>query len=130
MIALDTNVVVRLLVKDDAPQVDAALRVLATAGPVFLPNTVLLETVWVLQAVYDATRADIVSALDALLPLVTPEIPNAAQLVRWYRDGMDFADAFHLAVSAAARCDALYSFDRDFVKRAHARTSCKVLSPV
>ena len=50
MIAVDTNVVVRLLAQDDPKQ--AAARTLFAAGPIWIAKTVLLETEWELRTVY------------------------------------------------------------------------------
>ena len=68
MIALDTNVVVRFLVNDEAAQARRA-RALIEANSVFVPVTVLLETEWVLRGGYRLPRADVVRLLRALLGL-------------------------------------------------------------
>ena len=61
MIAIDANVVVRLLVDDDHGQFRRARRLLA-ASPVFVANTVLLECEWVLRSVYDYRASDFVES--------------------------------------------------------------------
>ena len=68
MIAVDTNVVVRLLVRDDAKQAEAAA-VLFARGPVGLSATVLLETAWVLRSGYRLAPAAVVDALRPVLLL-------------------------------------------------------------
>ena len=72
--ALDTNVVVRFLTGDDPGQ-SARARAIIGREPVFIPRTVILETEWVLRAVYDLSPARIIPALRALagLPDVTVE---------------------------------------------------------
>ncbi len=71
MIAVDTNVVVRLMVEDDERQVGQALRVLEEAGersePVLVTDIVLAEVEWVLESAYNVPRRRIVAALQALL---------------------------------------------------------------
>jgi predicted nucleic-acid-binding protein len=118
MIAIDANVVVRLLVDDDHEQFRRARRLLANS-PVFVSNTVLLECEWVLRSVYDYPASDFVKALRnfAGLATVTLEDPElAATALNWHEQGMDFADALHLA--GAAHCDAFATFDRRLVKAA------------
>ena len=118
MIAIDTNVVVRFLVDDDHEQFLQAQRVIANAL-VFISNTVLLECEWVLRSVYEYEPPDFVEALRnfAGLEKVTLEDPElAATALKWHEQGMDFADALHLAGSAA--CDAFLTFDRRIAKAA------------
>jgi predicted nucleic-acid-binding protein len=129
MIALDTNVLIRLVMNDDKKQTAASLRLLQGEERVVLLNTVLLETVWVLQSVYDASRDDVLKALQHILSIAKPETPTVPQALEWFRDGMDIADALHLATAAAARCSTLYSFDRDFAKSAKGKTACAVVKP-
>lgn len=114
MRAVDTNVVVRLLVADDLAQA-ACARAVVAEGPVFLGTTVALEVAWVLGAAYRLPRARVAEALRAFcgLPTVTVETPAVlAQALDWFDQGMDFADALHLARSG--HCDSLLTFDRRF----------------
>jgi predicted nucleic-acid-binding protein len=129
LIALDTNVLVRLIMNDDKAQASVSLRALQSADKVLLLNTVLQETVWVLQAVYKASREDVVNALERVLTIATPEFPWSLKALEWWREGMDIADALHLAGAAAARCETLYSFDRQFVKAAKGKAACVVAKP-
>ena len=112
MIAIDTNVVVRFLVDDDHEQFRRARQVIANAQ-VFISNTVLLECEWVLRSVYEYEPRDFVEALRnfAGLEKATLEDPElAATALKWHEQGMDFADALHLAGSAG--CEAFLTFDR------------------
>lgn len=129
MIALDTNVLVRLLMNDAPKQTAASLRVLDGGERVLLLDTVLLETVWVLQSVYEASREDVLEALQRILSIATPQSRMASQALDWFREGMDFADALHLATATAARCGTLVSFDIKFVNAARNRTTCAVAAP-
>jgi predicted nucleic-acid-binding protein len=118
MIAVDTNVVVRLLVEDDVEQTRES-KAIFQEHIVFLSETVVLETVWVLQKIYSFTPVDIADGLKRLfglsnLYLRNPEIVKFA--LQWYEGGLDFADALHLA--QATDCTAMFTFDRRFAKRA------------
>ncbi|HEX5795223.1 MAG TPA: type II toxin-antitoxin system VapC family toxin [Geminicoccaceae bacterium] len=120
MIAVDTNVLVRFLVEDDVRQTDRAEAVLRS-GAVLVPNTVLLETAWVLRTSYGFDRAAIADGITSLLglPGVGPEDrATAVQALAWYAQGLDFADALHLATSAQA--EAFATFDRLLRRRARA----------
>mgnify|MGYP001243186252 FL=1 len=120
MLAVDTNVVVRLLVADDPEQAQQA-RVLFAAEEVFIADTVVLETAWVLSYSYGFDAAAIVGALRRLCGLPTVHLRDAAAValaLEWHATGLDFADAFHLALSA--HCSRLLTFDRRFVARASA----------
>lgn len=130
MIAIDTNVLVRLLVNDDQKQVAAAMRSIEGAQPVLLLNTVLQECVWVLESLYESTRADIADALAALvrIPVIVLEGAEVTSAIEWYRNGMDFADAMHLA-AAAGRCERLLTFDAGFVRKAKGKSVCAVQRP-
>lgn len=129
MIAVDTNVLVRLLVGDDAAQASAALRAVQAADGVLLLDTVLLETVWVLQSLYSAGRQEVCDSLQRVLTLGTPQTAMAQQALQWFAEGMDFADALHLAGAVAGRCQALLSFDARFARAAKGRTVCAVVKP-
>lgn len=112
MIAVDTNVVVRLLVGDDREQAHRA-RSLFEQNPIWVGATVLLETEWVLRSAYDFSAMAIHGAFEKLLglPQVTVGERNVVvPALIWYGHGMDFSDALHL--SAAAHADGFATFDR------------------
>ncbi len=118
MRAVDTNVVVRYLTGDDPAQAAGAGAVI-DAGDVFVGTTVLLESDWVLRSVYGFSGPEVASALRALagLPNVRVESPAMlAEALGRAENGMDFADALHLG--SAARCEAMLTFDRRFIKSA------------
>ena len=92
MLAVDTNVVVRYLTRDDAEQF-AKANALIGGDDVYVCTTVLLETEWVLRRAYWFSRQRIIAALAAFfgLPRVTLEDPVlAAKALDWTRRGMDF----------------------------------------
>lgn len=118
MHAIDTNVVVRFLTNDDAEQAERARRLLADAA-VFVSQTVLLESEWVLRAGYGLPRRAVLDALDAFAALTQVRLDQPKRVARaldWAKAGMDFADALHLA--AAEGCERFVTFDRDLKKRA------------
>ena len=118
VIAVDTNVLARLLVSDHAAQSKASQTLFATEE-IFLPDTVLLETEWVLRAVFDRSRQEVCNAFRQICGLPNVTLSDArlfAQVVDWHDGGLDFADAFHLALSIDQ--EAFKTFDRDFVKLA------------
>ncbi len=118
MIALDTNVVVRILVNDDPGQAKRAVALLESDA-VFLPRTVLLETEWVLRYAYDLDRAVAGVALRKFLGLknvVAEASTSVVAALDLYDAGMDFADALHLTASGGA--ESFASFDADLARHA------------
>jgi len=65
MRAVDTNVLVRLITRDDAAQVRAAEQFVATAA--WVSHLALVETAWVLDAVYERSAGEIAKAIELLL---------------------------------------------------------------
>lgn len=118
MIALDTNLLARLLLRDDPAQHERVKALLSTAEVFTAPVTVFLELVWVLET-NDCTPDDIERGVSLLLglPNFRPAQADAIRLaLRAYAQGMDFADALHLALCQAD--DAMASFDKGFVRKA------------
>lgn len=118
MIAIDTNIVVRLLVNDDHSQTIKA-SALFTENKIFIPKTVIMETEWVLRGVYNIERGVINSALKALASLEQVVIEDESLLFEAlvsHQQGMDLADAIHLASSRCASSFA--TFDVKFRSRA------------
>lgn len=129
MVAVDTNIVVRLLTLDDESQFQKSWKIFQE-NDVFIPDTVILETEWVLRFAYKFKPDEICSALRKLFGLPNVHLANAnlvAQVLLWYEAGLDFADAFHLAQSQ--HHTQLYTFDEKFVKRASGLTTCEVKKP-
>jgi predicted nucleic-acid-binding protein len=129
VIAIDTNVVVRFLVNDDREQARRA-RALIDGEEVFVATTVLLETEWVLRSAYQLPRQELFDALRAFLDLprvFAHDREGAMAALRWAAQGMDFADALHLA--SAAECDTFASFDRALARTAAELGAPAVLAP-
>jgi predicted nucleic-acid-binding protein len=124
MIAIDTNVLVRVVTNDDPEQAKRALKRMRS-DTVWVSRTVLLETEWVLRHAYKLDGAAIGKAFARVLGVASVEVEERAAVLRalaWHGAGMDFADAMHLAASDAA--SAFVSFDRNLA-RAAKRASAK-----
>jgi predicted nucleic-acid-binding protein len=129
MIAIDTNVLVRLLTRDDETQFQRA-SVLFTENKIFIPETVILETEWVLRFAYKFPQTAIFEALRKTLglPNVQTTRPGViAQALDLAGQGLDFADALHLA--ASQECSQFATFDTSFIKKANGLTGCQVRTP-
>jgi predicted nucleic-acid-binding protein len=116
--ALDTNVLVRALVQDDPAQGRRAQECLS-AGPVYVPITVILELEWVLRSRYGYSPRSISDAIEKLAILENAVVGEQAAVVaaaRKMRQGWDFADALHHAL--AAGCDDFLTFDTTLARRA------------
>jgi len=120
MIAIDTNVLVRLFVADDKVQAARVARLFESATSIFVPKTVVLELAWVLEAVYALGRSDLTRVLEMLAGLEKVELedrPHVERAITLFAAGFeDFADALHL--SAAAASDEFATFDKRFQSRA------------
>jgi predicted nucleic-acid-binding protein len=104
MIAVDTNILVRYAVKDDRAQAAVATDFLKNNACCIL-KTVLLELAWVMYSPsgYNLSRSVVAERLRHVcgLPTITVEdASSVAQAITWYEQGMDVADALHLASSA------------------------------
>ena len=118
MRALDTNVLVRALVQDDAAQGRRAQACL-NAQPVYVPVTVVLELEWVLRSRYGSSPKAIADAMEKLAILENAIVGEQAAVIaaaRKMRQGWDFADALHHAL--AAGCDDFATFDTNLARRA------------
>lgn len=116
--ALDTNIVIRLIVDDGSKEVPIA-RAVFEREVVEISLTVMLECEWALRSVYNFKRAAICEALGALLTLenvIVPQHELVAAAIEAHRKGVDFADACHLLT--AENAEELLTFDDVFEKRA------------
>lgn len=116
MIALDTHILVRILTRDDREQVRRAMKALR-GKRLFVAKSVLLETEWVLRFTYGLSAEVIHRAFTRVVGLTRLEIEDRESVllaVAAYAQGMDFADALHLASSRAST--SFLTFDRDLAK--------------
>ena len=118
-VALDTNLLVRLLTNDDPEQARRVADLIDDSSACFVPITVVLELEWVLRGAYQLPREAIIRAfrgLNAIRQLHLEQEQQVLQALEAYGQGLDFADALHLLRSEG--CAALVSFDRAFVLKA------------
>lgn len=118
MLAVDTNVIVRLLVKDNLEQHQLAVR-LFDVESVYLAKTALLEAEWVLRFTYELKSLDVSRAIEAMISLpnvLCEDEDEVRQALAWHQQGLDFADALHLAASRQAA--GLITFDRAMINNA------------
>jgi predicted nucleic-acid-binding protein len=117
--ALDTNILVRLMVEDDAVQADMAAKLLARharrSEHLFVPVTVVLELEWVLRSAYQFNKRDVIEALSALLTTFELAFESEAaleQALAGYQDGnADFADYLHLALAQQEQALPFWTLD-------------------
>ena len=118
MIAVDTNVLVRLLTGDE-PKQAAAARSLFASEPIWIAKTVLLETGWVLRSLYGFEESAIHDAFTKLLGLNNvhaEDESSVAAALALTTHGIELADALHLTSRPP---EAVFvSFDKSFIQRA------------
>jgi predicted nucleic-acid-binding protein len=119
MVAVDTNVLVRLLTRDDADQVRAAEAFVGRGA--WVSHLVLAETFWVLDSVYDLTRAQIATAIEMLLnhkelSLQDADVVTAALDHYRRRSAVEFSDCLVLEIARKAGHLPVATFDRNFAK--------------
>src|ERR1051326_9134444 len=127
MIAVDTNIVVRFLVRDDRKQA-ARAAALTRSNEVWMSKTVLLETEWVLRSLYGFSTDSLAAALRGLAGLGTVFLEDeliVAKALDWFEEGLDFAGALHLARAGSAKRFA--TFDRKLARRARHTTALEVI---
>lgn len=117
MHAVDTNVLIRLLTGDDELQARAAEEFVTRAGNAWVSLVVLVETTWVLESVYDRSRAEIAAAVETLLDhqllsLQDPEVVEAALAQFNRKPTVGFSDCVVLESARKAGHLPLGTFDR------------------
>lgn len=118
MIGLDTNVIVRYLVRDEPDQSAAALTVieaLTEDEPGFLSLVVVVELYWVLRRAYKVSTARCLELIAGLLDARELRIDQESTVrtaLAASRDGLDFADALVAESGRAAGCAHTVTFDR------------------
>ncbi len=119
MIALDTNVLVRFLVRDDEDQTGRARRLLERVvdeeGACWITDVVLCDVVWVLTSCYRLSRAEVADALALLLRAKHTEFRCSDAIARaldaFVEGRGDFADYVIREAALEAGCDAIATFD-------------------
>ena len=129
MISVDTNVIVRFLTGDDQLQFKKS-KALFSKEKIIITTSVILECEWVLRYAYHFKQHEITTAFQSLfgLPNVQLEQPLViSNAIDWHQNGMDFADALHLAQSKDA--EAFVTFDKKLIKSASKNTTIQVREP-
>jgi len=123
MIAIDTNALVRLLIDDDPIQSQTVQQVILQAEKknisIVVLSEVLVETVWVLESIYQATREEISQFIDGLVstsPFVVPDVDVIRDAVKIYQSSGDFADLVIVYQSMKHQATTLFSFDKKLQK--------------
>lgn len=119
MRAVDTNLLVRLVVRDDADQVNAAESFVSKGA--WVSHLVLAETIWVLDAVYDRSPAQIAGAIERLLnhkDLTLQDADVVALALERFRShpSLGFSDCLVLEIARKAGHLPLGTFDRSLAK--------------
>jgi predicted nucleic-acid-binding protein len=117
--AVDTNVLVRLVTRDDARQVAAAEAFVASGA--WVPHLVLAEATWVLASVYDRGPEAIATAVQMLLNhqhLTLQDADTVAAAIEQFRrrPAAGFSDCLMVEVARKAGHGPLGTFDRDLGK--------------
>lgn len=124
MIALDTNAIIRVLTEDDKAQAKKVQNVINDAErngrKVLILSEVLIETVWVLEAVYQCNRQEISMLIENLVAAPTFYLPDSTiirKAVKQFKKGGDFADLLIVGKAKALKAKKLFSFDRKLQNR-------------
>ncbi len=120
MIALDTNVLVRLVMRDDEAQAQRARKLFEAHAQgdasLFVSDVVLVEFTWVLRSRYDLTGEAIARVLRALVDNATLAWQSRAAAIDALRlfevGGVDFPGCLVVALAQAHGCEATATFDR------------------
>ena len=129
MISVDTNIIIRFLTHDDDKQYKKAFKIF-NSNEIFIADSVILETEWVLRYAYEYTPEDICNAFIMLFGLKNIHLSNpalTAQAIGWHKKGLDFSDAMHL--TQCQQYEKLYTFDKKFSVSAKDLTDCAVILP-
>ena len=123
MHAIDTNVLVRLLVRDDPRQLQAAETFIAKGG--WISHVVLVETLWVLDAIYERSAEQLIAALERLLAhaeLTLQDTDVVAAALDQFRGqpALGFSDCLVLEIARKSGHVPLGTFDRRLGKAAGA----------
>ena len=120
MNAVDTNILMRFLMNDDAPQsqiVYALFKRTEKRGDMlFVPVVVVLEMIWVLESAYSISRQEIIASINDLLsmPILAFEIQPAVQkfVISARKNNLDLSDLLLAQAAAHSHCNKVYTFDK------------------
>ena len=117
MLAVDTNVLIRALTGDDPSQSPLAVAIIQENAPVWISHLVLVETVWVLESVYDCGKPQLVKTLNRIidnkdLMLEEPGVARAALTLYQAKGRVTFEDCLILETARKAGHLPLATFDK------------------
>jgi len=124
VIAVDTNVVIRFLVRDDETQAQAVYRRLkeAEAGRerLLIALVVVLETIWVLESAYDKSRTEVLDSIMEMRRMPVFEFEKDAVVERFLSEGRkgrtDLADILIACAAESCGCESGVTFDKSAAK--------------
>jgi predicted nucleic-acid-binding protein len=119
MLGIDTNILVRFLVRDDETQFEKARRLIgrevAAGRRVFVSQLVLLETVWVLRSRYDLHKTGIIEVVSGLLDANDAQLEDEPAIEEalfvWKDRSVGFAYCLIGAQNKRLGCSATAAFD-------------------
>ncbi len=120
MKALDTNIIVRFLVADDKIQTEQVFKIFKISEkdkkPLFISLLVILETLWVLESVYNISRLNIIEAIKNMIRLPFLKFEQLNTLQQFIRNSekydYDLSDLLIAHVAASNKCQSVLTFDK------------------
>jgi len=120
MIAIDTNILIRFLVRDDTKQTDKVYKLFKNAEKqheeLYIPILVMLEVIWVLESVYEINRTDLLNALSKLILMPILCFENLSAIQSFILDAKDSSfDLPDLLIAHSAKlksCEKVITFDK------------------
>ena len=127
MIAVDTNIIIRFLVKDDDTQAskvfDRFKKAEANKETFFVTSVVVLEVIWVLESVYEYSREEILSAMESLTRLTILRFENIDLIHDFFsfskKSNHDLSDVLIGLCARYNGCDYTITFDKKASKSSH-----------
>lgn len=121
MIAIDTNILVRIFIDDtNVSQVKKSRDLAKKAKRVYLVTTVIIEMVWVLSRAFKLSKQQILAVLQEIYENSAFILENESiflqALLLFKANNADFSDCMILSSSQAAKVKEIYTFDDKFAK--------------
>lgn len=118
IIAIDTNILIRVITEDDPEQSRRAQQELVAVDQVIVPTHVLCEVVWLLSGRYQHARADLIDVIETILATRTMLVDHdaIASGLALLKAGGDFADGVIAHQGRAAGAEVFVSFDAKAIK--------------
>jgi predicted nucleic-acid-binding protein len=119
LIAIDTNILIRLVARDDEAQYQSVLQLFSQHN-IWISQTVLIESEWVMRGIFAYTQQQVYHLLSDIIAIEGVEAENDSSVrlaLRAFNTGMDFADAVHL-FTANSNDLPFHTFDKALVQHA------------